>query len=146
MYLSKVFSNRTERPGDAMTYDERVRRYEAEGVTRSDAQGIVDLEDIRAANGGDTMTHTPGQWTTKPGHRCTDLIYANREEVGYVKDANHAAFIVRACNAHEAMLEALRDLLEVAKSALQYADSVTVEDRAVINKAREALRLAEGGE
>lgn len=31
-----------------MTYDERVQAYEAEGMTRSDAQGIVDLEDMRA--------------------------------------------------------------------------------------------------
>ena len=30
------------------TYEERVRKYEAEGLTRSDAQGVVDAEDIRA--------------------------------------------------------------------------------------------------
>lgn len=49
-----------------MTFDERVQRYEAEGMTRSDAQGIVDLEDMRAAKKGSRMsTHTPGPWSVE---------------------------------------------------------------------------------
>jgi len=30
-------------------YDRRVRYYESEGMTRSDAQGVVDAEDLKAA-------------------------------------------------------------------------------------------------
>jgi hypothetical protein len=30
-----------------MTYEERVQKYENEGITRSDAQGIVEAEDIK---------------------------------------------------------------------------------------------------
>lgn len=48
------------------SYDERVRAYEAEGMTRSDAQGIVDLEDLRAAQKAKATAHTPGPWDVVP--------------------------------------------------------------------------------
>lgn len=95
------------------------------------------------------MTHTPGPMTTRLGCRCTDLIGANREEVGYVKDANHAAFIVRACNAHEAMLEALKRTKEVinnilTESQLDQRTTCGLTLRTYQATVEEAIRLAEG--
>ncbi len=43
---------------DTENYDKRVRKYEAEGLTRSDAQGVVDAEDLKAAR-----AISPGPWT-----------------------------------------------------------------------------------
>jgi hypothetical protein len=101
------------------TYDERVRAYEAEGMTRSDAQGIVDLEDMRASKEKNAMTQTrtPGPWEVDKYSQIT----TPTEEVLLVSgvalpSGNHpriaeaeanAAFIVRACNAHEQLVKAL---------------------------------------
>ena len=126
-----------------MTYDERVRAYEAEGMTRSDAQGIVDLEDLQQQDNptmsynakagiildtmlsarkrrGDTMTHTPGPWVAKSGHNQT-ILGPNGEALAFtsfgknIDDKANAAFIVRACNAHEDLLAAARNLLNASR-------------------------------
>ena len=39
------------------TYEQRVRKLEREGLTRSDAQGVVDAEDLKASR---KVQHTPG--------------------------------------------------------------------------------------
>ena len=54
--------------------------------------------------------------------------------------AKHARLIAAAPE----MLEALMEILEVAKASLQYADSIPDEDRATINKAKTAIAKAEG--
>ena len=48
-----------------MTYHDRVLAYEAQGLTTSDAQSVVDVENLKAANHwrGDTMTHPTAQPT-----------------------------------------------------------------------------------
>jgi hypothetical protein len=46
----------SEPPPEPPDYDQRVRAYEAEGMTRSDAQSIVDLEIIRATPTPNTIT------------------------------------------------------------------------------------------
>ena len=48
---------------DTDNYDKRVRLYEAEGLTRSDAQGVVDAEDMKAAR---AMNITLGPWLIYP--------------------------------------------------------------------------------
>src|SRR3990172_8054451 len=42
-----------------MNYENRVQAYEREGLTRSDAQSVVDAEDMKASR---TMNITPGPW------------------------------------------------------------------------------------
>lgn len=42
------------------TWEQRVQQLEAEGLTRSDAQSVADVE---AQKGRLTMSHTPGPWT-----------------------------------------------------------------------------------
>ena len=54
------------------TYDQRVRAYEAQGMTRSDAQGIVDLEDIRASKEQNARTTTPYSGTLTPWQQQED--------------------------------------------------------------------------
>lgn len=87
-------------------------------------------------------THTPGPWRVV--HTADDRTFIDTEEsndnfIAQV-DRNvteyeaNAAFIVRACNSHEAILEALKLCVE----ALEF-----IPCRAR-NKAEEALRLAEG--
>src|SRR3990172_827992 len=44
---------------DSNNYNKRVRQYEAEGLTRSDAQGVVDAEDMKASR---TINITQGPW------------------------------------------------------------------------------------
>src|SRR3990167_6526150 len=66
------------------TYEQRVQKYEDEGCTRSDAQAIVDAEDMRHDSKGKivmndsekayyklnkgktTQKHAPGPWEAKP--------------------------------------------------------------------------------
>lgn len=146
-----------------MTYDERVRAYEAEGMTRSDAQGIVDLEDMRATKRGDTMSaHTTGPFhliqhetDEYPTHckadariigadgLCYGILFGGEDSYPDVEKLRMAhAFIVRACNSHEAILEALKGLLENAprpKGIKQDFHYILYREAA-----RKAIRLAEG--
>lgn len=89
------------------------------------------------------MTHTPGPLTIKHGYRCTNLIDGPGKEIGYIKDEGHAAFIVRACNSHEAMLEALKGIIDAADDPDNGKDSELVDqiDWAGI---RQAIAKAEG--
>lgn len=51
-------------------------------------------------------THTPGPWTTR---KDGTIESKDGETVAsFVDQPGDAAFIVRACNSHEAMLEALK--------------------------------------
>jgi hypothetical protein len=87
--------------------------------------------------------HTPTPW-----HRAGDYIVSEDEiavaEItnpclaSQTEDAN-AAFIVRAVNAHEALVRALRELIEAAEEDGR-------PDRPCVRVARAALALAEGKE
>ena len=103
------------------TYDERVQAYEAEGMTRSDAQGIVDMEDMKQSRekkkgkNAMTQTHTPGPWRVV--HTADDRTFIDTEESNdnFIAQVdrnipeyeNNAAYIVRACNAHDELVKAL---------------------------------------
>lgn len=64
-------------------------------------------------------THTPGPWAH---NTVTNTVYVKGRIIAKVKDPDikhmteedivNATFIVRACNAHEELLEALRGLLK----------------------------------
>lgn len=87
------------------------------------------------------MTHTPGPWFQGQIKGAEHQIFTSDSGVFIDDDeANPAdiAFIVRACNSHEAMLEVLKDAAHDGR--LQ-----TFEDRERFRKAaKEAIRLAEG--
>lgn len=93
-----------------------------------------------------TQQHTPTPWragingalimartnTIQVG--CTGSLNPNFR----AKDPNaDAAFIVRACNAHDALVAAL-------EYALQIIEHPTVSSRKAITQAREAIKLARG--
>jgi hypothetical protein len=88
------------------------------------------------------MTHTPGPWVAKSGHNQT-ILGPNGEALAFtsfgknIDDKTNAAFIVRACNSHEAMLEALK----VAQAIINKDIDITEMDCEQIAK---AIRLAEG--
>lgn len=83
-------------------------------------------------------THTPTPWTVKsrttPGQFVTETLIVNDQ--GHVIAVLHceaeanAQFITRACNCHDDLLEALRDLRDAAHSggfpheAIKRADTV----------------------
>lgn len=96
----------------------------------------------------DTSKHTPTPWAFEPDHSKRDgsqFIFSdadrdtwvataeNRETNGAEASAN-AAFIVRACNSHDALVAALREIaamngtycgvaVETARAALAAAES-----------------------
>ena len=107
---------------DTDNYDKRVRKYEAEGLTRSDAQGVVDAEDMKAAR---TMNITPGPWTItvkddtdivisgpfskgKHGGKVADLICTVSCGLNNTQSAN-----ARAISLVPEMIEALKTLYEM---------------------------------
>lgn len=91
--------------------------------------------------------HTPGPWFQGQIKGTEHQIFTG--EVGVFIDdaeANPAdiAFIVRACNSHEAMLEALKDCLHNAKMRREsgFECGPTIERE--IERTELAIRLAEG--
>lgn len=132
-----------------MTYDERVRRYEAEGMTRSDAQGIVDLEDMRAAKKGGTMsTHTPGPWevsysTNFPDQQTIQAVGSDR--ILALVDCNDSQDNANALlfAAAPAMLEALIQVQAVLGDLVR-AGGASIDEIEAYSAVKEAIRLAEG--
>ncbi len=101
------------------------------------------------------MTHTPTPWHTKNNE--TEIADSRGWRIAYVsfeaprtadeRDAN-AAFIVRACNSHEQLLEACKALLICLRSAECSSTcpiDCTVGDRPG-DKARAAIAKAEEGD
>lgn len=107
------------------------------------------------------MTHTPGPWTSdgmandmmefriySPTGRVIAKIQdftTFREDVEQA-EAN-VAYIVRACNSHEAMLEALKacvSYIQQAEDDEQANAIILLPDSATLAAAKEAIRLAEG--
>jgi hypothetical protein len=71
-------------------YDDRVAAYEREGMTRSDAQGVVDAEDLRGTDGSD-----PSEYAARRQNNATwrlaelDKVFAGHGVVSFagLKDA-----------------------------------------------------------
>lgn len=76
----------------------------------------------------------------------TQIIGNNRSYICAVFSNEDAAFIVSACNAHDAMVQAIESLLSMdikghtLAERLQFSDS----GRALLEKANSALKLARG--
>lgn len=100
------------------TYEKRVRALEAQGITRSDAQGIVAAEDMKRAK------HTPGPWSIErtsdhgAAYRVMDeqevtvaLVYQQPYDTWAAKD--NAALIA---SAPDLLIE--RDRLRAVNAAL----------------------------
>ena len=75
-------------------YEKRVRAYEKEGICRSDAQAIVDAEDMQK------VKHTPLE-------QLNILGFSIKRDMNHATAKINAAFIVKAVNNHEALVEAL---------------------------------------
>lgn len=93
-------------------------------------------------------THTPGPWMSfDSGTKVItcdseSLLIASLEECEVETVAErkaNAEFIVRACNSHEELVEALRDLLQVIAT-----DELIPESVSYMQQARAALAKAEG--
>ncbi|MDD2657215.1 MAG: hypothetical protein PHD04_00955 [Candidatus Pacebacteria bacterium] len=82
--------------------------------------------------------HTQGTWIAKEG-----MIYSQHigETIAYCRGEANAAFIVRACNNHEALLEALREMF---KYALAEDWNKKTGHHLVMQQARAAIAAAEG--
>jgi hypothetical protein len=92
--------------------------------------------------------HTPGPWeiiampdgqsdiigVAETGERICEFPYGFTDE----KEAADAAFIVRACNAHD-------ELLAVAQMALDLCANMNWNDDALARNARAAIAKATGG-
>lgn len=61
------------------------------------------------------------------------------ETVASVRNRANAAIIVRAVNAHEAMVDVVHDCIDLLNRP-----NLTIRERSTINKARAALALAKG--
>ncbi len=85
-------------------------------------------------------THTPTPWRqSRQGH---DILHDGKGEkvlVGICTDPNNAAFIVRACNAHELLIREFQNLLE---TAIMRGNLKEGED--LVRSARHALAKAKG--
>ena len=98
------------------------------------------------------MNHTPTPWTYIASN-CSNFVHIETDTdhstiatlakgTKSQKEAN-AAFIVRACNAHDAMIHALNEFLEVGPY-VSNADSIAPALVAACKQARAALKLARG--
>ena len=102
--------------------------------------------------------HTQGPWRVgiRTAHSKRD-VYGPLGELVVLADAvftdlataqANAAYIVRACNAHEDLVKALEELIGVAEAAtaLDERDDIWERDTLAIERANNALALARGNE
>ena len=98
--------------------------------------------------------HTPGPWRSKDstqvyssGRHIADCGSRNPEglprHIG-LEDAANAAFIVRACNSHDALVAALKDLFKHCAMIHKYGGEISnaKEADAAIKSARAAITAA----
>lgn len=129
-----------------MTYEQRVRAYEAEGMTRSDAQGIVDLEDMRTAKNGDTMsTYTKGPWIAGQQNPASNTIpiKAGKSTLAHCEPRPHWDD-TQVANAR--LIAAAPELLEACKRAksLLEPELIREPDRTIFWELVSAITKAEG--
>ena len=63
--------------------------------------------------------HTPTPWIFKEGYHNNSMIYSeNAELISVFQDDNkaNAQFIVKACNAHEELVKALKKALDIIEN------------------------------
>ena len=97
-----------------------------------------------------TQTHTPTPWTMMDFDHGTAIIYDKEQTVVIPKLTNkaNAAFIVRAVNAHEEMLSALKEMrTRYARLEGLYAEKAGITydcPNGTIKLANRAIAKAEG--
>lgn len=109
------------------TYEQRVRALEAQGLTRSDAQGVIDAEDLTAQR---QATHTRGPWSIyDDGPGGSDVILAHingaNYDIAYISNdetegrpENERAANARLIASAPDLLAALKD----ARERLEYLE------------------------
>lgn len=126
-------------------YEKRVRAYEKQGMTRSDAQGVVDAEERTMPN---TEKHTPGPWKVVGTEIWAGSRRITMGRGAYdVKDRNqrdaNAALIARA-PALLAQNKRLREALEEMVGVFSGTSESCGQDEA-IEQARDALNETKEG-
>lgn len=90
--------------------------------------------------------HTPIPWSVD--HNCTSFIIdADGVTVAQVEDDADAEFIVRACNSHDDLLEALKELVKLDDEGEQAFVDMGIQrepEHPSIRKARSAIAKATG--
>ena len=97
-------------------WEQRVRQYEAEDM--SDAQSTADVDEQKGRLMMSAEQHAPTPWTVTTHRSGVRMIDSAEIRPGVVSGicqigiagASNAAFIVKAVNSHEAMLEALEGI------------------------------------
>lgn len=102
--------------------------------------------------------HTPTPWNIAPGRNAADNTIEIREglysAVAYVAPRPHyadnqeanAAFIIRAVNSHEELLDSLHYIKELAENATDHTAAIgLILDFLNHDGGAEAIRKAEGG-
>ena len=99
------------------------------------------------------IQHTPGPWTIGRGRRWItsgDVDIARIHDVSKIGEAEavaNAEFIIRACNSHDALLEALENLMEWEGGEPGSYNDLSDQERAdeVWQDAFDAIAKAKGG-
>lgn len=86
---------------------------------------------------------TPRPWTVLSQNVMGDVIYFIKQQNNPSEARSNVELIVRAVNSHDALLEALKSLLNCPRlnDDFEKSDSQTMQ---AVNKAEEALKQAEG--
>jgi hypothetical protein len=91
------------------------------------------------------MNHTPTPWKTVEFEDEGTGIEGNQCPVGLIVSPDDAAFIVTACNSHEALVKALETGLSQLRT-VTYNHPDDEINNAVLKQMRAALALAKGVE
>ena len=99
------------------TYEDRVQALEHEGLTRSDAQGVVDAEDRL------TVKHTPGEWAEEYCGKDTIKIFKTSDK-RRVATVNVKASSVLLDEANAKLIAAAPELLETLQQVNDWKEEM----------------------
>ncbi len=98
--------------------------------------------------------HTPTPWSVSKaasnviiGATATVLVATCRSEDPNYRaksDGANAAFIVRACNAHDSLVAAVGRIASIIEDDAGEREVLTITEQDILHVAKEALRLAQG--
>jgi len=134
----------TTSEGETMqTYEDRVQAEIDNGLTRSDAQGVIDAEDRQK------VKHTPGPWKIsrcqlkKTEHSAPDMLieHGNKTEHSPLLCQVYAAGGEHPREANAKLIAAAPELLEALEKCADFMGSVAGTEN-VSNSFREALSEA----